>query len=78
MKAFVEGMGAPSSVEASAPWSWATNQPNFARRIMKVMTDMGVRQDLSAMAVADTNELAVCDKAWLRLRSALPGSAGRQ
>ena len=61
MKAFVEGMDGPT---ASAPWSWSTNDSNFARRIIKVMTDMGVRGDLLNMAVADAEELATCDEDW--------------
>lgn len=73
MKAFVEGMSGASFVAASAPWSWATNDPNIARRIMKVMTDMGVREDLLDMGVADTAELATCDKAWDSLSQELTG-----
>lgn len=64
MKSFVEGMSGGTVVTASAPWSWATNDPNFARRIMKVMTDMGVREDLLNMVVADADELATCDGDW--------------
>ena len=64
MKAFVEGTGTGSAIAASAPWSWATNEPNFARRIIKVMTDMGVRADLMNMVVADADELAICDEEW--------------
>ena len=64
MKCFVEGLGGSGVVAASAPWSWATNDPNFARRIVKVMTDMGVREDLLNMAVADADELTKCDEAW--------------
>ncbi len=75
MKSFVEGMGARSTVSASAPYSWATNDPNFARRIMKVMTDMGVRDDLLTMTVADTKELASCDEAWDDLKKRLTGFA---
>lgn len=67
MKAFVEGMGADSGVATSAPWTWTTNEPNFARRIIKVMTDMGVRQDLMSMVVADAEELAICDEQWNEL-----------
>lgn len=73
MKSFVEGMSGTSIVAASAPWSWATNDPNFARRIMKVMTDMGVREDLLNMVVADTAELASCDEAWDSLSRQLTG-----
>lgn len=73
MKAFVGGMGGANFVAASAPWSWSTNEPNFARRIMKVMTDMGVREDLLNMGVADTDELASCDKAWDGLSQELTG-----
>ncbi|KAL8996515.1 MAG: hypothetical protein Q9169_003982 [Polycauliona sp. 2 TL-2023] len=58
MEAFVDGNA------ALAPWSWATNDPDFARRIIRVMTDMGVRQDLMSMTVADADELATCDAAW--------------
>ena len=61
MKAFVEGMEGP---EASAPHSWATNDPDFARRIIKVMKDMGVREDLMEMKVAETGELTSCDEDW--------------
>ncbi|KAL8689263.1 MAG: hypothetical protein Q9224_004679 [Gallowayella concinna] len=68
MKAFVEGMGAGSAASFSAPWSWKTNDPNFARRIIKVMTDMGVREDLMTMEVADSDELASCDEDWNSLR----------
>ena len=64
MKSFVEGLSGSGVVAASAPWSWATNDPNFARRIIKVMTDMGVRGDLLNMAVADADELVKCDEAW--------------
>lgn len=64
MKAFVESTGAGSAISPSAPWSWKTNDENFARRIIKVMTDMGVREDLMNMAVADAEELATCDGAW--------------
>lgn len=31
---------------------------------MKVMTDMGAREDLLNMVVADTDELTICDEAW--------------
>lgn len=75
MKSFVEGMGGPSVVAASAPWSWATNEQNFARRIMKVMADMGVREDLLTMGVADADELASCDEAWDSLCQQLTGLA---
>ena len=68
MKAFVEGMGGGNVNAATAPFSWATNDPNFARRIMKVMTDMGVRQDLLNMVVADKDEVAASDEAWGDLR----------
>ena len=64
MKAFVEGLGKANVDAATAPFSWATNDPNFARRIMKVMTDMGVRQDLLNMVVGDQNELAVSNEEW--------------
>ena len=64
MKFFVEGPSGSDVVLASAPWSWATNDPNFARRIIKVMTDMGVREDLLNMAVADADELVKCDEDW--------------
>lgn len=74
MKAFVQGMSGPSGVGASsAPQSWATNDPNFGRRIIKVMTDMGVREDLLTMRVADTDELATCDEAWDSLSRELTG-----
>ena len=72
MKAFVEAMG---GVSASVPWSWATNDSNFARRIMKVMTDMGIRNDLLNMVVADRDELAICDEAWNDLNQGLTGLA---
>ncbi|KAI4274049.1 MAG: hypothetical protein LQ337_004225, partial [Flavoplaca oasis] len=67
-KAFVEGMDADSSVPTSVPWTWATKEPNFARRIMMVMTDMGVRQDLMNMTIADANEMPVCNEAWKNLQ----------
>lgn len=73
MKAFVEGTGGPRDVTASAPWSWATNDPDFARRIIRVMTDMGVRKDLMTMNVADTDELAKCDEAWDGMSRRLTG-----
>ena len=73
MKAFLEGMGAGSDTMLSVPWSWATNEPNFARRIVKVMTDMGVREDLMSMSVADAGELAKCDEAWDNLSRQLMG-----
>lgn len=73
MKSFVEGMSGRSVVAASAPWSWATNDPNFARRIIKVMTDMGVREDLLTMVVADADELASCDEDWDGLSQQLTG-----
>ncbi|KAI4174861.1 MAG: hypothetical protein LQ348_006288 [Seirophora lacunosa] len=66
MKAFVEGLGAGEAHPPSAPWSWKTDDPNFARRIIKVMTDMGVREDLLSMTVADADELATCDRVWHR------------
>ena len=71
MKSFVEGLSGSSVAAASAPWSWATNDPDFARRIIKVMTDMGVREDLLNMAVAD--EIAKCDEAWEGLTRELTG-----
>ena len=74
MKSFVEGLGGPTVAAASAPWSWATNDENFARRIIKVMTDMGVREDLLSMAVADADELVKCDEAWEGLFRELTGS----
>lgn len=74
MKSFVEGMSGPSTAAASAPWSWATNDANFARRIIKVMTDMGVREDLLSMGVADADELVKCDEAWDGLIRELSGS----
>ncbi|KAL8985276.1 MAG: hypothetical protein Q9205_000974 [Flavoplaca limonia] len=73
MKAFVEGMGADSSVPTSAPWTWATDEPNFARRIIKVMTDMGVRQGLVNMTVADADEMAACDEPWKDLQEGMMG-----
>ena len=73
MKAFVQAMSAPGGFKASAPRSWATNDPNFARRIIKVMTDMGVREDLMNMTVADANELKSCDEAWNGLTRELKG-----
>ena len=73
MKAFVEAMSGPNVTSASAPWSWATNDANFARRIMKVMTDMGFRDDLLNMAVADMHEMKNCDKAWEGLTRQLTG-----
>ncbi|KAI4258125.1 MAG: hypothetical protein L6R42_005287, partial [Xanthoria sp. 1 TBL-2021] len=76
MKAFVEGMGADSGVATSAPWTWTTNEPNFARRIIKVMTDMGVRQDLMSMVVADAEELAICDEQWNELSDIMTRSIG--
>ncbi|KAL9033457.1 MAG: hypothetical protein Q9214_007506, partial [Letrouitia sp. 1 TL-2023] len=73
MKAFVGGMGAPSTVTAWAPYSWATNDSEFARRIMKVMKDMGVRADLLNMVVADKEELAICDEEWNNFNRQLTG-----
>ena len=40
---------------------------------MKVMTDMGVREDMLNMGVADSDELASCDKAWDGLSQELTG-----
>ncbi|CAO1603754.1 hypothetical protein XANCAGTX0491_007332 [Xanthoria calcicola] len=76
MKAFVEGMGAGSGIATSAPWTWATNKPNFARRIINVMTDMGVRQDLMSMAVADAEELGICDEQCKDLSDIVTRSVG--
>ena len=76
MKAFVEGLGARNVTTVSAPWSWATNDPDFSRRIIKVMTDMGVRADLLNMPVADADELVKCDEAWGRLYRELTGRSG--
>ena len=74
MKAFVEGMGGNGSdATVGAPWTWTTNDSNFARRIIKVMTDMGVRQDLMSMAVADEEELKGCDDAWEDLKHGMTG-----
>ncbi|KAL9018885.1 MAG: hypothetical protein Q9185_003797 [Variospora sp. 1 TL-2023] len=41
MKAFVGGLGAGDAIPRSAGWSCKTDDPNFARRIITVMTDMG-------------------------------------
>ncbi|KAL9011045.1 MAG: hypothetical protein Q9173_004081 [Seirophora scorigena] len=71
MKAFVEGTGAGDAIPPSAPWSWKTDDPNFARRIIKVMTDMGVREDLLSMTVADADELVTCDRVWHRFTETL-------
>ena len=76
MKSFVEGLSGSGVGAASAPWSWATNDPNFARRIIKVMTDMGVREDLLNMAVADADELVKCNEAWEGLARQLTGLVG--
>ena len=38
-----------------------------------MMTDMGVREDLLTMRVADTDELATCDEAWDSLSRELTG-----
>ncbi|KAL8843498.1 MAG: hypothetical protein Q9170_000002 [Blastenia crenularia] len=73
MKAFVEGMDAPGSVSAFAPLAWATDDANFARRIRKVMTDMGVRTDSLSMVVAGTDELRTCDEAWKAFTQRLTG-----
>ena len=77
MKSFVEGLGATSVNQASAPWSWATNDVNFARRIVKVMTDMGVREDLLNMKMAGKDELASCDEAWDSLNQRLHSAIDR-
>ena len=77
MKSFVEGLGATSVNQASAPWSWATNDANFARRIVKVMTDMGVREDLLNMKMAGKDELANCDEAWDNLNQRLQSAIDR-
>ncbi|KAI4131242.1 MAG: hypothetical protein LQ338_001336 [Usnochroma carphineum] len=71
MKAFVSGMGTGSAVATSAPYSWSTNEPKFARRIIKVMTDMGVREDLMDMKVAEEAELKICDEGWDRLKESM-------
>ncbi|KAL8756937.1 MAG: hypothetical protein Q9199_002580 [Rusavskia elegans] len=76
MKAFVEGIGAGSGIATSAPWTWTTNKPNFARRFIKVMIDMGVRQDLMSMVVADAEELAICDEQWNELSDIVSRSTG--
>ena len=78
MKSFVQNISEGRVATASAPWSWATNDPNFARRIIKVMTDMGVREDLLNMAVANTGELASCDEAWKSLNQTMNGLLGHQ
>lgn len=75
IKAFVEGMGKPDTVTAYAPYSWATNDADFARRIMKVMTDMGVRADLLNMVVANNEESAICDEEWSNFSRKLTGLA---
>ncbi|KAL9028990.1 MAG: hypothetical protein Q9196_002719 [Gyalolechia fulgens] len=72
MKSFVGSMGEPNGViPASAPYTWSTNEPNFARRIIKVMEDMGVREDLMTMDVANADELAICDRAWAGLKESM-------
>ncbi len=66
MTAFVQGMG--SHAGAQAPWSWSTNDENFARRITKVMKDLGITQEkLLTMRVADPNEIASVDEDWKRM-----------
>lgn len=75
MKAFVEGMGGVNVNAATAPFSGATNDPNFARRIMKVMTDMGVRQDLLNMVVADQDEITVSSEEWMDFSQQLTSHA---
>ncbi|KAL8800988.1 MAG: hypothetical protein Q9182_004780 [Xanthomendoza sp. 2 TL-2023] len=76
MKAFVEGsMGAGDAVASSAPWSWKTNDAVLGRRIMIVMTDMGVREELLTMPVADADELASCDDDWSDLKDTLTSAA---
>ena len=70
MKAFTEGMGANMTL---APWSWTTNDSNFARRIIKVMTDMGVRKDLMNMQVAAADELRICNESWDNMRQQVTG-----
>ena len=72
MKAFSEGfLMSPSDMGWSAvgrtrPWSWATNDVDFARRIMKVMGDMGVELmgegKALRMEVAGKEERDSCDE----------------
>ncbi|KAG8526668.1 uncharacterized protein KY384_008097 [Bacidia gigantensis] len=80
MKAFVEGMGVGMSVGVGVggggigiglPLSWKTNEPNFARRIGKVMEDMGVRADLVGMEVAGEEEGKCVDGDWDRFLTRL-------
>lgn len=71
IKAFVEGTG--TDIIPSAPWLWKTNDTYFARRIVKIMTDMGVREDLMNTTVADPDELAVCDQSWRDLNDRMNG-----
>ena len=58
-ESFVHKTSEVRVAEASAPW--ATNDQSLIRRIMKVMTDTGFREDSSTMALADADELASCD-----------------
>ncbi|MCJ1353173.1 MAG: hypothetical protein MMC33_003158 [Icmadophila ericetorum] len=68
MKAFVEGCGAGTAM-ARRPWSWSTNDADFARRITKVMKDMGVQEEaLLSMSVADAKENESVDEDWENLQ----------
>lgn len=77
MKAFLGSMATTSAeYTPSAPWSWRTDDENFARRITKLMRDMGVREDLLNMTVADADELATCEEEWKHLSQTLGQLAG--
>ena len=78
MKAFVEGMGASDARGQQAPWSWATNDAEFARRITKVMRDMGVQEEaLLSMPVASAEEVESCDEDWRGFMKQLTGYVAR-
>ena len=71
MKAFVQGMGAGTAM-ARQPWSWSTNDVDFARRITKVMRDLGVQEEaLLNMSVADAEVNKSVDGDWDNLRKTL-------
>ena len=78
MKAFVEGMGAGDGMGQERPWSWATNDPLFARRITKVMRDMGVQEEaLLTMPVAGPEEIASSNDDWKSLSDTVRGLMSR-
>lgn len=71
VKAFVSGMGAPSSTPRSAPYTWSTTNMELARAVSRKLSELGVKEEITKIGTGEPEEEKVATEEWERFMEQL-------